>query len=434
MSIIESIPQSSGVDPAPASGQAFGASLPPIVKDSQKHESMLGEMAKVSPDTKFKDELATIEEWFKVLNESERTTTIHALIHHSSQDQLQFFLSVIQKKIQPSEEPKPTAASEDGLTKTRLGKLIFRPPSLHLADLVSPTTPTPNTATNQSITEEVNNSTAQETNDPNASIPGIPGINPHTLNMLANAGLSNEAQLLAAQLVMNGLVKPTGLLQQSLPKSRRPVLSGNWRTPTSARYPSSALRSSGLRPPPSALKSAGLKSSGLDSATITDSPREEDFDPEMLKDIPTWLRGLRLHKYTQCFEGMPWEAIVLLDDATLETKGVAALGARRRLLRTFEHVRKRMGIEELNSATPTTSVMPTPAVVKPASEQEKVTQSALPRSKLSINSPVFTPRESKVPTVPTPAPKEAPVTTMVPVSPKAPTAVESAAETDSLPA
>lgn len=431
MSIIESIPpHSSGVNPAPASGQAFGASLPSIVKDSQKHESMLGEMAKVSTDTKFEDELATIEEWFKVLNESERTTALHALIQHSSQDQLQLILSAIQKKIRPSEERKPTAASDDGLAKTRLGKLILRPPSLHLADPVSPMTPTPNTATNQSIAEAVNNLTTQEINDPNASIPGIPGINPQTLNMLANAGLSNEAQLLAAQLVMNGLVKPTGLLQQSLPKSRRPILSSNWRTPTSARYPSSALRSSGLRPPPSALKSAGLKSSGLDSATITDSPREEDFDPEMLKDIPTWLRGLRLHKYTQCFEGMPWEAIVVLDDATLEARGVAALGARRRLLRTFEHVRKRMGMEEPDNATPTTSVMPTPAVVKPASEQEKVPQSAFPRSKLSINSPVFTPRESKVPITPTPAPK-APATTVVPASPEAPTAVESAAGIDS---
>jgi hypothetical protein len=145
-----------------------------------------------------------------------------------------------------------------------------------------------------------------------------------------------------------------------------------------------------------------------------DSPREEDFDPEMLKDIPTWLRGLRLHKYTQCFDGLTWEAIVVLDDAALEAKGVAALGARRRLLRTFEHVRKRMGMEEPNSATPTTSVMPTPAVIiKPASEQEKVPHSAYPRSKLSINSPVFTPTwETKVPhsAIPaiTPAPAPAP--------------------------
>ena len=226
--------------------------------------------------------------------------------------------------------------------------------------------------------------------------------------MLTNAGLSNEAQLLAAQLIMSGMVKPAGVL---LPKSKKAIPSVNWRTPTSARYPASALRSSGLRP----LPSAALKSSGLDSATFMASPREEDFDPEMLNDIPAWLRGLRLHKYTQCFDGLTWEEIVVLDDATLEARGVAALGARRRLLRTFEHVRKRMGLEEPNSVTPTTNVMPTPAV----KEHDKVPHSAFVKSKLSINSPVFTPREytaplSAVPViVPTPVP-EAPATSALP--------------------
>jgi hypothetical protein len=130
-----------------------------------------------------------------------------------------------------------------------------------------------------------------------------------------------------------------------------------------------------------------------------DSPREEDFDPEMLKDIPGWLRSLRLHKYTSAFDGLTWEQIVVLDDATLETKGVAALGARRRLLRTFEHVRKRMGMEEPSSATPTTSTIPTGAAFKAASEAERLPHSALPRSKLSINSPIFTPtwEANKVP-------------------------------------
>jgi hypothetical protein len=455
MSTIEStLPlPTADVNPAPASGQANGApaaSLPPTaiegwVKDSRKYESVLGEVTKPSTDTKFKDELATIEHWFKVLNESERTTALYTLLQYSNEDQLQFFLSVIQKKIQPPEESNPTTTFRDSQTKSRLGKLIFRPPSLNIADPLSPTTPTLNTAVNHSISEEADRSTPldsanQDTNPGTDPIPGISGISLQTLNMLANAGLSNEAQLLAAQLVMSGLVTPTGLLQQPLPKSKKSTPSANWRTPTSARYPGSALRSSSLRPPPSALKSAALKSSGLDSATFMDSPREEDFDPEMLKDIPAWLRGLRLHKYTQCFEGLTWEEIVVLDDATLETKGVVALGARRRLLRTFDHVRKRMGLEEPNSATPTTTVMPTPAVaVKPASELDKVPHSAFANSKLSINSPVFTPtREVRVPysaapaTVPTSVPEKAPVT---PGPTEAPKAIEvSAALTAAAPA
>ncbi|KAF8973189.1 hypothetical protein BDZ97DRAFT_660412 [Flammula alnicola] len=448
MSTIETTPKLSvsteDVSNAPASGQANGALPTPLpqsavegfdrwIKDFQKYESILNQMAKASADTKFKDELATIEQWFKVLNESERTAGLYTLLQHSTQDQLRFFMAVIQQMIKP-EEPKaapPPVAQE----KPKLGKLSFRPPSLNLPDhLDSPVTPTPVTAKESAVDEQSHarllaqatlnrqNTPAVESNWANmvntplvpmfqkdkdakdskaaaganstASLPGFPGINPYTLNMLANAGLSAEAQILAAQLVMSGLVQPTGLAQPSSAKPKKAPLAPNWRTPTSARYPASALRSSGLRPS-SGLKSAGLKSSGLAAPQTplsgVDSPREEDFDPEMLKDIPGWLRTLRLHKYTQCFDGLPWEEIVVLDDATLEAKGVAALGARRRLLRTFEHVRKTMGLEEPTSATPTTSAIPTGSAFKDAPQVDRVPHSALPRSKLSINSPIFTP-------------------------------------------
>ncbi|KAF8906469.1 hypothetical protein CPB84DRAFT_1813736 [Gymnopilus junonius] len=421
------------VDHAPASGQANGAQSTSAttvegfdrwIKDFQKYESILNEMAKVNADTKFKDELATIEKWFKVLNESERTAAIYALLQHSTQDQVRFFVAVLQQMIR--------------LRNPRLhllGKLSFRPPSLNLPDhLDSPVTPTPVTARESAIDEQSHeNLLAQATlndmvntpvlplyqkdkdaaKDPKAgsstaSLPGFSGINPYTLNMLANAGLSTEAQLLAAQLVMSGLVQPTGLASQPSAKPKKSQLPSSWRTPTSARYPASALRSSGLRPS-SSLKSAGLKSSALAApatpVSALETPREEDFVPEMLNDIPGWLRGLRLHKYTQCFEGLSWQEIVVLDDATLENKGVAALGARRRLLRTFEHVRKRMGMEEPTSATPTTSAIPTGAALNSTPEYDHVPHSALPRSKLSINSPIFTPTwdTSKVPQSASPA-------------------------------
>jgi len=429
---------------APASGQANGAPLPAIegfdrwIKDFQKYESILNEMAKVSADTKYKDELDTIEKWFKVLNEPERTTALYTLLQHSTQDQLRFFVAVSQQMIRP-QESKPSPVAEPQV-RPKLGKLSFRPPSLNLPDLESPVTPTPVTAKESAIEEQshhsllaqaVMNREAQSQATPSvegnwsnlvntpmipmfqkdknpkdtkplsstASLPGFPGINPYTLNMLANAGLSAEAQVLAAQLVMSGLVQPTGLAAQSSAKPKKPQ-APNWRTPTSARYPASAL--GGLRSS-SGLKSSGLKSSGLTAPqtplSAMDSPREEDFDPEMLKDIPGWLRSLRLHKYTSAFDGLTWEQMVVLDDATLETKGVAALGARRRLLRTFEHVRKRMGMEEPSSATPTTNTIPLGAAFKAASEAERLPHSALPRSKLSINSPVFTPtwEANKVP-------------------------------------
>ncbi|KAF4620275.1 hypothetical protein D9613_000336 [Agrocybe pediades] len=472
MSTIETTPQpivaTEDVNKTPASGQANGATpasetTPAVpaaniegfdrwIKDFQKYEGILNGITKATSNTKFKDELGTIEQWFKLLTEPEKTATLYSLIQGSTQEQLKFFGATIQTLIIP-EEVKPVTPAVASAGKPKLGKLSFRPPSLNLPDLGSPATPTPVTAKESASDEQTHvemlaqaaadrgaqpgaiqdTSGANWTNLGNtpvvplfqkdskdaskpsaasnaASLPGFSGINPYTLNMLANAGLSPEAQLLAAQLVMSGLVQPTGLSAQGSAKTKKPPVPTNWRTPSSARFPASALRSSGLRPS-SGLKSAGLKSSGLAAPgtplSAMESPREEDFDPEMLKDIPAWLRTLRLHKYTQCFDGLTWQEMVVLDDATLEAKGVAALGARRRLLRTFEHVRKRMGMEEPSSATPTTTTMPTGAAFKAAPEVDRVPHSALPRSKLSINSPIFTPtwEAGKLPTSASPAVK-----------------------------
>jgi hypothetical protein len=414
-------------DPSIASGQAPAILLSQSavegfdrwIKDFQKYETVLNEMAKSLKDSKFKEELTTIEKWFKLLNEPERTAALYTLLQHSTQDQIRFLLTFLQQMLRTE---APTAAAttqvpapvpQDTQAKPRLGKL-GRPPSLNLPDLGDPITPTNKEsavderthidaiaeATNWSnlghtpIVPLYENDQAKDAkpSQPAASsttsLPGFSGINPYTLNMLANAGLSTEAQLLAAQLVMSGLVQPTG---QPSAKLKKPPVSA-FRAPGSSRFPSSALRSSGLRPN-SSLKSAGLKSCGLNAPntpfSAMESPREEDFDPEMLKDIPTWLRSLRLHKYTQCFDGLTWQEMVVLDDATLETKGVAALGARRRLLRTFEHVRKRMGMEEPASATPTTATLSTSNGVGGDALHAK--------SKLSINSPIFTPTWEKAP-------------------------------------
>jgi hypothetical protein len=362
---------------------------------------VLDRMIKATSDTKFKQEIATIEQWFQVLDEPEKNASVHSFLKHCSQDQLRFLQSVISSMIKP-EESKVTPVA--GQERSKLGRSAVRPPSLNLPEFGSPPTPTPITANQSAVDEKSHeNQLAQglhqaaeanaPTKDPNSTqpLPGFSGINPYTLNMLANAGLSKEAQLLAAQLVMSGIVQPTGLLQQPSTKLKKPLPSASWRTPASARFPASALRSSGLRAG-SSLNSAGLKSSGLVPQTpmsAMESPSLEDFDPELLNDIPAWLRSLRLHKYTQCFDGLTWQQIVVLDDATLEAKGVSALGARRRLLRSFDHVRKEMGMEESNSnnVTPTTSAIPVP---KPA-EQPAAPHSAFPRSKLSVNSPIFTP-------------------------------------------
>ncbi|RCI13954.1 hypothetical protein L249_8100 [Ophiocordyceps polyrhachis-furcata BCC 54312] len=69
-------------------------------------------------------------------------------------------------------------------------------------------------------------------------------------------------------------------------------------------------------------------------------PPEDPTDPTLLQDIPSWLRSLRLHKYTENLRDMRWTELIELDDRALEERGVNALGARRKMLKVFEQVRE----------------------------------------------------------------------------------------------
>ena len=68
----------------------------------------------------------------------------------------------------------------------------------------------------------------------------------------------------------------------------------------------------------------------------TSKPPENPTDPSLLQDIPTWLRSLRLHKYTDNLKDFKWTELVELDDKGLEDRGVNALGARRKMLKVSQ--------------------------------------------------------------------------------------------------
>lgn len=68
-------------------------------------------------------------------------------------------------------------------------------------------------------------------------------------------------------------------------------------------------------------------------------PPEDPTDPSLLQDIPSWLRSLRLHKYTDNLKDMKWTDLIELDEQALEDRGVNALGARRKMLKVFEQVK-----------------------------------------------------------------------------------------------
>lgn len=65
----------------------------------------------------------------------------------------------------------------------------------------------------------------------------------------------------------------------------------------------------------------------------TSKPPEDPTDPSLLQDIPSWLRSLRLHKYTDNLKDLNWTELIELDDKGLDDRGVNALGARRKMLK-----------------------------------------------------------------------------------------------------
>lgn len=167
------------------------------------------------------------------------------------------------------------------------------------------------------------------------------GMNPFGVNMnMLAMGISPETQLLAAQMAQAQMAAAGGFGMGG----------AGWLGMQQGQGPHSAGVNRMMRPPGSARTPNSARSipssRGGDSAGVGGTPKgEEDVDPALLNDIPGWLRSLRLHKYTPNFEGMRWQDMVVMDEAALEGKGVAALGARRKMLKTFEIVRKKMGIE-----------------------------------------------------------------------------------------
>ncbi|KAI6219007.1 Protein Smaug [Aphelenchoides fujianensis] len=63
------------------------------------------------------------------------------------------------------------------------------------------------------------------------------------------------------------------------------------------------------------------------------------FQPGM-KDVPLWLKGLRLHKYTPLFQNMTYEEMMSLNDQRLEQRQVTK-GARKKILQSLLKLRDR---------------------------------------------------------------------------------------------
>ncbi|RLV93145.1 Protein VTS1 [Spathaspora sp. JA1] len=110
---------------------------------------------------------------------------------------------------------------------------------------------------------------------------------------------------------------------------------------------SSSSKKKGPQSPPSGTlgssnsntSTSTLGTGGASSGTTSSSMPSEVANIELLNSIPAWLKLLRLHKYTECLKDIPWRELIELDNDELEAKGVAALGARRKLMKAFDVVK-----------------------------------------------------------------------------------------------
>ncbi|KAH8981833.1 hypothetical protein EDB86DRAFT_3066591 [Lactarius hatsudake] len=169
-----------------------------------------------------------------------------------------------------------------------------------------------------------------------AQLNGMNGMNPFNMNMnmlnLAAMGVSPEVQLLAAQIAAAG----GGFGQPGLGVGAGLGTFGGMQGGMSSNGLRSGSGRSGGRSP--GLGGGGSGSGRGGSAGNGGAKKdEEDFEPSVLND------------------GMTWKEMVVMDEQALEAQGVAALGARRKMLKTFEVVRKKMGIDDPSAPPPAPS-------------------------------------------------------------------------------
>ncbi|OAV98692.1 hypothetical protein PTTG_07709 [Puccinia triticina 1-1 BBBD Race 1] len=174
-------------------------------------------------------------------------------------------------------------------------------------------------------------------------------------NITNPAGFQNMANILNMHQQMKQ-VKNLQSLQQKLQKNGM-MTGGVMASPGSAQLGMNSGFPMISRSPGNNKRSPTGRGSGKPTHMPgSGSNPDENLDMKLLNDIPAWLRSLRLHKYTPNFSGCTWQEMVLMSNATLEARGVAAVGARRKMLRTFETVRiiKGMALPGDGNNKPTT--------------------------------------------------------------------------------
>jgi len=386
-----------------------------LFEDLSYYERTLEEMAQAKLDDNFREELKAIEQWFSVLSNCERTTALYSLLQQATPVQIRFFITVLQQMAQketpgnvdkgydrdykyPPRSPGlnsrkfyPRHSTDENQLKRMNDDNIYHHPhhdenryignrrgsthSLKSKDeLLKQKLDFEMTGMNNSQGWGINNYSNNQNNlrERTSSLQQTQHHNNHKNNNHVNnkrSFIKNSPKSPANLKPLSPLINKNGNDRNVPPISP----GGNkWRNSYSHSEYSDADDETNSRrggsqyhrgPGSTAGSTTAGSVSGKDKGKIPDK-----IELELLEDIPTWLRSLRLHKYTPIFESMSWKDMVILTDDELTQKGVAALGARRKLLKVFAMVQdeaKRQNIELPKPKTPEV-----PAEAKENSEEK----------------------------------------------------------------
>ncbi|KAJ3416840.1 hypothetical protein HDV05_008425 [Chytridiales sp. JEL 0842] len=357
-------------------------------EDLSYYERTLEQMAHAKLDDNFREELKAIEQWFSVLSDPERTTALYSLLQHTTQVQIRFFMTVLQQLAQKDPVALVSHAAGAGPGTSGAAQAAPSPvPKVQPGPIGSPVAVNPSINKNKTSVQtgsavlDASRRLYDRSSDPTGS--GLSRPKTPVDDAIASAnwalGPSNPPGLAGVQTryplaagpdrSSGSLLNNGGISGQpyNRPISPRPVSPIFVNPPTAIGSPAA----SNQRHPGdgwghvnlgvgSGLKTPGSPSGAYAHSDYSDSYDEfggeyseskgkgghkekgkipETVDLELLRDIPGWLRSLRLHKYTTVFEGYTWKDIVKMSEDDLIARGVSALGARRKLLKVFDIIK-----------------------------------------------------------------------------------------------
>lgn len=325
-------------------------------EDLDNYEKTLEQMSVMRLDENMKQELRAVNGWFLNQNECERTTILYTLIRHCSQLQVRFFLMVLQQMAM--KDPIASLLSP----RTSVTEMIKTHPQIYgsqldekdleaserLLRILPPLRDhdIPSDGSDSGSTSRLYNRHApqykKETNSedrssytlsnrqvpteplkPHRPVPPVPYHVTHPKD--TKSPLTNTPPPLPTTPAPTTIPIITSSAPSSTPTSplvsTPPQIAGNQPILTNVNSPSAPTST-----PLSSKPQVPPRSYYNTQPTGIGTPM----------DIPTWLKSLRLHKYTSIFENMEWDKLVKLTDEELESLGMAALGARRKILREFE--------------------------------------------------------------------------------------------------